>query len=215
MSQFVSFFVVVIALLASFTLYRQGPSDIYLRLFPPFLSIVTVVLGICSYLAARIINNMPLFNPLTIFQYCFYFFLLYRIIRQPVVRKIAFHLIWIYPLIAGLNILLYQKINTFHTITYSLGGLLVVALCIFYFFELFQRPQSVNLTRNPDFWICSGLLFYFSCSFPLYGMANNLGKMPRFIIVNLNSIFNVLDILLYTSLVIAFLCRLKIRKSSL
>jgi hypothetical protein len=119
-------------------------------------------------------------------------------------------------LIAGFNIVLFQRIHTFHTITYSLGGLFVVALSVFYFFELFQRPQSVNLIRNPDFWICSGLLFYFSCSFPIYGMANTLTltKMPLFILNNLNAITNVLDILLYTSFTIAFLCRLRTKKSS-
>ena len=214
MSLFVSFFIVFIALLASLALYRQGPSDIYLRLFPPFLFVVDIIAAILGYLAARRINNMALFNPLTIFQCCFYYFVLYRIIRNPIVRNVAKHLVWIYPLAAGLNILFVQKINTFHSITYSFGGLLVVALSIFYFFELFQRPQALNLTTNPDFWICSGLLFYFSCSFPIYGMANNLSKMPQFILTNLNSIFNVLDVLLYSSFTIAFLCRLKIRKSS-
>jgi len=215
MTYFVSLFVVIIALLASFALYYQGPSDKYLRLFPYFLLIVTAIWGICTYLAMHTINNMTLFNPLTIFQCSFYFYILYRIIRHPTIRKMALHLIWIYPLIAGINILFIQKINTFHTITYSLGGLLVVAFCVFYFFELFQRPQSVNLSRNPDFWVCSGLLFYFSCSFPIYGMANQLNKIPRIILRNLNQIFTVLDVLLYLSFAIAFLCRLKIRKSSL
>ena len=215
MSWFLSLFVVIIALLASLAIYRQGPSDIYLRLFPPFLLVVSILLGMSSYLAYLGKHNIIPFNLLTIVQLCFYFFLLNRIIRNKIVRNIALNLIWIYPVIALVNILFIQKSDTFHTITYSFGGLLVVALAIFYFFELFQRPQSVNLSRNPDFWIASGLLFYFSCSFPIYGMANNLTRMPRFIIINLNSILNVLDILLYTSLVIAFLCRLKIRKSSL
>lgn len=213
MNIFVSFFVVVIALLASFTVYRQKSSDIYLRLFPIFLFIVTVLLGISTYLASQVLNNTLVFNLLTIFQYCFYFFLLFRIIQHPVVRKIALHLIWVYPLIAAGNILFVQKAN-FHTITYSLGGILVVGLCVFYFFELFQRPRFVNLSSSPDFWICSGLLFYYSCTFPIYGMVNNLNDMPKFILRNLNIIFNVLDILLYTSFSIAFLCRLRTRKSS-
>jgi hypothetical protein len=214
MIYFVSFFIVLITLLVSLCLYRQGPSDIYLRLFPAFLFIVTICAGILGYTAYRTINNLVLFNALTIFQCCFYFFVLSRIIRNPIVRAIAIHLIWIYPLVAGLNIVFFQNIYTFHSITYSLGGLLIVALCVFYFFELFQRPESINLTRNPDFWICSGLLFYFACTFPIYGMANNMNNMPRFILGNINIIFNVLDILLYTSFIIAFLCRLKIRKSS-
>jgi len=214
MFYFLSFFVVLFALLTSFTLYRQGPSDLYLRLFPIYLSIVAILVGMSSYFAAVGIHNISLLNILTIFQNCFYFFVLYRIIQKPVVKKMVFHLIWVYPLVAAINILFIQKkIDTFHTITYSLGGLLVVAFCVFYFFELFQRPQSVNLARNPDFWLCSGLLFYFSCSFPIIGMTNNLGSMPRFILNNLYTILNVLDVLLYISFSIAFLCRLRIRKS--
>jgi len=213
MTYFVSFFIAFVALLASLSLYRQGPSDVYLRLFPPFLFIVTVLLGIMGYLAYKALSDIALLNALTIFQCCFYFFLLYRIIPQPVVRVIAKHLIWVYPLIAVINIFFVQKMESFHSVTYSLGGLLVVGLCIFYFFGLFQRPQAIILTRNPDFWICSGLLFYFSTTFPIYGMANNFYRLPVFIRLNLNAIFNVLDVLLYTSFSIAFLCRLKIRKS--
>ncbi|HXB08942.1 MAG TPA: hypothetical protein VNW04_17570 [Puia sp.] len=204
----------VIAFLASLALFTQRPSDIYLRLFPYFNLTVAILLGITSYQAFHKVNNTLLFNPLTILQNCFYFFILYRIIHHPIVRKIALHLMWIYPVIAYTNILLFQAPGHFHTITFALGGLLVAALCVFYFFELFQRPQTVSLTRNPDFWICSGLLFYYSCSFPIYGMANNLTSLPRFIVFNFNSILNLLDILLYTSFVIAFLCRLRIRKSS-
>jgi hypothetical protein len=212
---FVSFFIVLIALLTSLTLYRQGPSDLYLRLFPIYLAIIAILVGLSDWFAFWGIHNLYLLNPLTIFQNCFYFFVLYRIIRQPVVKNIAFHLIWIYPVVAATNILFIQKkIDTFHTITYSLGGLLVVGLSVFYFFELFQRPQSVNLARNPDFWVCSGLLFYFACSFPIIGMTNNLNSMPRFILNNLYTILNVLDFLLYISFSIAFLCRLRIRKSS-
>lgn len=214
MAYFVSFFIALVALLASLALYRQGPSDVYLRLFPPFLLIVTILLGIMGYIVYQYKNDIALLNILTIFQCCFYFFVLYRIIRNNIVRKVALHLVWTYPLVVGFNILFIQKHNTFHSITYSLAGLLIVAFCIFYFFELFQRLQTVNLLRNPDFWICSGLLFYFSSTFPIYGMINNMRQIPEIVRLNLNAIFNVLDVLLYTSLSIAFLCRLRIKKSS-
>jgi hypothetical protein len=213
MSSFISFFCVVVAFLSSLTLFFQRRSDIYLRLFPYFLFIVSILLGIVSYKAAFRANNTQWFNLLTTFQTCFYFFLLYRIIRRPIVRKIALHLIWIYPLVAYTNILPFQP-DTFHTITFAIGCLLLAALCVFYFLELFQRPQIVNLAQNPDFWICSGLLLYHTCTFPIYGMANYVAKWPLIIINNLNAVLNVLDLLLYTTFVIAFLCRLKTRKSS-
>jgi len=209
---YVSLIAVLIAFLASFVLYFQGPSDIYLRLFPIYLFLLSILLAIESYQSAKQINSTQIFNALTILQYCFYFFMLNRIIKNRFVKLVALNFIWIYPVVSLLNILFVQKTNV-HTITYAIGALLMVAFCIFYFFELFQQPQSVPLARSPDFWICSGLLFYFSCSFPIYGMANNIQNLPHFILGNLVTILNVLDVLLYTSLVIAFICRPVIRKS--
>jgi len=200
------------ALLASSALYFQPKKDLYLRLFPLFLLVVAVGMGVGGYLAAKAKPNLFIFNPLTILQVCFYFFVLYRIIHNKAVKRIALYLIILYPLVAGYNILFIQK-HTFHSMTYSLGGLLVVTLCVYYFLELFQSRRSTNLMRQPDFWICSGLLFYFTCTFPIYGLLNFLKQPSRFIISNINIIFGVLDGLLFTSFAIAFLCGLKTRKS--
>ncbi len=59
---------------------------------------------------------------------------------------------------ALLNIYFVQ-VNVFPPTTYSLGCLLIVGICIYYFYELFHLPSSVNLLREPAFWICTGLLF--------------------------------------------------------
>jgi hypothetical protein len=104
----------------------------------------------------------------------------------------------------------------FHTVTYSLGCIIIVALSIYYFFELFQRTSAVNLLRQPAFWICSGLLFYYTCTFPLYGFNNIVtSSLPNPVIQNLFIVFQLLDVLLYLSFTIAFLCRLRVRKSTL
>jgi hypothetical protein len=97
--------------------------------------------------------------------------------------------------------------------TYSLGCLLIVAFCIYYFWELFQQSHSITLSREPAFWICSGLLFYYACTFPIYGLTNLLERLPKVIIKNLLLIFDLLNIFLYLSFTIAFLCRVKPRKS--
>jgi hypothetical protein len=97
--------------------------------------------------------------------------------------------------------------------TYALGCLLTIFCCVYYFWELFQRPSSVNLGRQPAFWICSGLLFYYTCTFPLYGAINMLKLFPRVILSNLLYILVLLNILLYLSFTIAFLCRLRTKRS--
>ncbi|WP_431213185.1 hypothetical protein ACQ86N_47525 [Puia sp. P3] len=102
---------------------------------------------------------------------------------------------------------------TFHTMSYCLGCLLIVCACIYYFWELFQQKSSVDLIHQPAFWVCSGLLFFYSCTFPLYGLTKLMESLPKVILVNLFNIFILLNIFLYLSFTIAFLCRLKTRKS--
>lgn len=211
MEYFISFFMVVFALAASSALYFQPEKDLYLRLFPWFLVLTAVGVGSISYLSYRGMHNLVVFNLLTIFQVSFYFFVLYRLLNNRIAKKAALYLIFLYPLAAAYDLLFVQKGN-FHSITYSLGGLLVVTLCVFYFLELFQRQQAGNLLRRPDFWICSGLLVYFTCTFPIYGLLNFLIRTSPFILKNIGNLFTLLDILLFTSFAIAFLCRLRTRK---
>jgi hypothetical protein len=112
------------------------------------------------------------------------------------------------------NIFLLQKFQVFQSITYCLGCLLVVAACIYYFWELFQSKNYVKLTGEPAFWICSGLLFYFACSFPIYGLINFISDLGQKVFHMIEIILDFLIILLYLSFTIAFLCRLRTRKLS-
>ena len=118
----------------------------------------------------------------------------------------------LYSLVAVVNIIFIQKMMAFHSVTYALGCLLVVVFCIYYFLELFKNPKSVKLNNKPAFWICSGLLFFYCCGFPLYGLSNFLGDISKLIIKNFFSIIIILNIFLYSLFTIAFLCRLKTRK---
>jgi len=203
-----------IALLASITLFFQRNTPLYLRLFPLFLLLTLSIEIIGDILSFHHKSNLFLSNPLTVLAICFYLFLLHQIIRSPKVKKIILFLLCIYPAIAFFNIFFIQKMLVFHTMTYSFGCLLIVVVCIYYFFELFQLTYTTHLLSQPSFWICSGLLFYFACSFPLYGLNNLVTRTASMeTIRNLTYVFTLLDVFLYSSFTIAFLCRLRIRKS--
>jgi hypothetical protein len=66
--------------------------------------------------------------------------------------------------------------------------------------------------KEPAFWICSGLLFFYTCSFPLFGLWNHLHGLPRIILRNLAAVMQFLNVLLYSLFSIAFLCRIRIQK---
>ena len=205
----------VIAFFASLTLYADSKREMYLRFFPLFLLICAALETTSDYLVNRSSNNLYISNPFTILAFSYYCLTIYWIIHNRLVKRIILGILAVYPAICLVNAFFIQKMTSFHTVTYSIGCLIIVALCIYYFFELFQQTRTVNLLNSPAFWICSGLLFYYTCSFPLYGVANVLYRIvPHAIIKNLWIVFQLLDVLLYLSFTIAFLCRLRVRKST-
>ncbi|OQP58503.1 hypothetical protein [Niastella populi] len=209
---FPSLIIQILCLLASITLFFQASVPRYLKAFP-FFMLITLVVEVTAWLLLQYkINVTLLYIVFTSFEFMFYLFIVAYSIYNLKVRKIILWLLAVYPVLVLLNRLFIQQ-RSFHTITYSIGCLLVVAACIFYFFELFQSTHSVNLIKEPAFWICSGLLFFYCCTFPLIGLWNYLHNLPGIILKNLNYILTFLNILLYSLFSIAFLCRLRYRRS--
>ncbi len=202
-----------IAFLASLTIFRGRKNPRYLKTFSFFLLINLITDTISAIQDAKVINNLLFVNLVTVFDVSFYCYFIREIVRSKTAKRILLYCLIIYPAIFLINTLLIQGSVVFHSMTYALGCLLIVLSCIYYFWELFQQPDSVNLSRQPAFWISSGLLFYYACTFPFYGTTNLVRALPKVILRNLLLIFVLLNILQYLSFTIAFLCRLRTRKS--
>jgi hypothetical protein len=209
---FYIFFMAISFIVGLFSLYQRKLSN-GLLFFPWFLLLTLIVEIFGLVRSEKGLNNIAIYNFFTVFEFVFYFFLLQKNIQKMKARKIVLYSIYVYVFSAVMNIFFVQGMSRFHTLTYSVGCLMLVAVCIYYFFELFQLTKSVNLLREPFFWITSGLLFYYSCSLPIAGLNNLFSNFPRVIIINLGTIVSVLNVLLYSLFTIAFLCRFRIQKS--
>lgn len=202
----------IISLLASITLLFQRGTSWHLKLFIPLL-LLTILVEITGWLLmSKGYSNFMLYNLFSTVEFEVYLLVLRSFIYNSIFRKAIIVLLWIYPAMVLVNISFVQ-IGTFHTFTYSIGCLIVVAICIFYFLELFRLPKAIKLTREPAFWICSGLLFFYCCSFPVLGLINymNVNEIPVVILQNIGIVLMFLSIIHYTLFTIAFLCRIKVR----
>lgn len=220
-------YVIAVSLLASLTVfYRLKPSDAYLKWFPPFLLVTLAAESAGLYLTYLRLKapdleqymlystiNTLLYNLFSTLEFCFYFWIISLVISNMRVKRTVRITNIVYAVIALINIFFFQGAKTktsyasFHTITYSVGCLLIVAFCIYYFLELFRLPKSIQLKNNPAFWICSGLLFFYCCGFPLLGLTNVLQDISPMLVKRLVEILNILNIFLYSLFTIAFLCR--------
>lgn len=213
MSPLVYIVFIVLSFLASITVYMQSATPVYLRLFPVFLLCTLIVELISFYYGPRGKSPIALYNFFTSFEFLFYMFVVRSVLHNARTKRIIVYIACLYIITLIINFIFIQNIHAFSSMTYALGCLIISVISIFYFYELFQT-QSINLVRQPAFWICAGLLFYYCCSFPIYGLFNYLNRAPKFIVKNLATIALLLNVFLYSSFTIAFLCRIRARNST-
>jgi hypothetical protein len=198
------FYWIALSFIVSLFVYSDK-SRPFLKLFPPFLFATLAAEFTGSYLIYIKEDNTYVYNFFSVIEFCFYVYLISLIIVNVKAKKIIRISGILYAVISLVNILFFQGMQNFHTVTYSLGCLVIVAVCIYYFLELFRLPKSVKLSRNPAFWICSGLLFFYCCGFPLYAFLNFWAKF-RWMAQSFTHIFDILNLFLYSLFTIAFLC---------
>lgn len=162
------------------------------------------------------INNSAFYNFSTVASFLFYLFIFKEVVYSPMIKKIILFLMIGYGFASLYNIFFVQGILVFHSITYSIGCFMIVAVSIYYFLELFQRPRYVNLKREPAFWIVSGLLFFYACTPAIFGVINYLISLPDMQInaVKLMPLITILNVSLYSLFTIGFLCRINFRRST-
>ena len=203
---------IFLALISCLIAISRQSNPRYIKMFPFFLVATMAIEFAGGLMSGRKIHTILMYNIFTSVEFLFYLWVLQEIIIDKKIKRIIRFCQVIYLILSLWEILHSLKSGSFHTETYMLGCLFIVGSCICYFFEIFRQTRATNLVREPGFWICSGLLFFYTCTSPYYGFANLLRRLPDQDVEILTAIIVLLNILLYSSFAIAFLCRFKIRK---
>jgi hypothetical protein len=199
-----------LSFLASLVFCFRKNAPRYLKYFPAFLFITVVVELTAIILRLNKISRKPLYNFFSVFEILFYLFVLYHIISNERVKKIIFYSFILYSIISIINILT-QRIKTFHSFTYSLGAIVLVCFCIYYFYSFFKQATSQKPGKEPAFWICLGLVFFYGCTMPWWAAYNFL-HATRFEMNMFVLIIGITNYFLYSSFAIAFFIFYKLRK---
>jgi len=202
---------IVVALFASLRIYSKKIGGYpYLKTFPVYLLITLLVELLGSYFSYVRVNNLTLYNVFSIVSICYFLWLVSRMLESRRSKRTIRIIISVYIIFSAVNLLYIQK-GEFNTISYGLGCILIVYFSIFFFLQLFRQPASVALTSYPDFWICTAIMFWYCCGFPLYGFINFWTVNSAFVANNFGPIVTILNIFLYSLFTIAFIC-MKTRK---
>ena len=187
--------------------------------FVPFLFVTVSVELFGWWYLSQGVRNYVMYNVFTTIEFLFYSYLFYLHFKKPFLKIIIIIFIPFFILAVMLNMAFIQGLNkTFNTYTFLLGSFFIVIFCCCFFYES-VLPDKIDqqLSRQPFFWICCGLLiFYFGSVIinALFEYLRNNDLQAEGIRIY-GIINHSLNVILYTSFCIAFyLCRDN-RKTSL
>jgi len=195
-------------------LFKVRPEHKYLRVFPPYLLVTLFIELYGTYLFQKFENNVPLYNNFSAFEIFFYLLFLSVIIKGNVTKKAIWIIAPCFLAVALVYINYFLDPARFHSVTFSIGCILIVFFGIRYFFELFRMEKSEGLFTNPAFWIVTGLLFFYSSGFPVYGLVDLWANISPFLRNNFTRIISLMNIFLYGLFTIGFIC-IRTRKYTL
>lgn len=164
-------------------------------------------------------SKYAMYNLFNVFEFCFYSYLFYLHFKRQSLKRFALLFIPFFLFLSILNILFLQGLSTtLNTYAILCGSFFIVVFCCCFFYES-VLPDKIDeqLSKQPFFWISSGLLLYYLGSVIInalfqYLTSNDLIHEGTRIYGIIN---NSLNVILYSSFCIAFyLCRDN-RKTSL
>lgn len=80
-----------------------------------------------------------------------------------------------YTFFSIINFVFIQGI-TYPTYNNNLGAILIVVFCVFCFNEIFKTKSFVF--KYPGFWVCTGLLVFYACTFPIWAGIQIMADIP-------------------------------------
>jgi hypothetical protein len=111
----------------------------------------------------------------TLFEYLFFAATLYFILKSQVVKKT---LLFISPLFAIFCVyfIFWGAIKRFDSLQTSIECIIIIVICLYYFYEQLMSPEVELIYTSYKFWIIIGLLLYLAGSFFIFVFAADMPK---------------------------------------
>jgi len=188
---------------------RTGIWQLFIPFF--FLILVTETLGWYFHNVVKRYENALPFNILLVISD---FFFLWLFSKADVLKKekrlIVYSLVF-FVVFSVINLFLFEGFWRYNSFSDTLGSILMITVCCYLLFVLVKKEEYLDLLRYDYFWLAIGLLFYSLGSIILYHFTYLLMDFAKETKIDIGTYINYsINLILYASLIIAFICRRKI-----
>lgn len=180
------------------------------RLFIPFmfLTVCTEFIGSYESVILKIKNNSMIFNFNLIISVSFFIYLFSQVDTFKKNKRILIFILFGFIGLAFMNVFFFQGIWIYNSYTETLGDILLALLSCYFYYSLLKEDEFRNLFKDEYFWLATGLFFSSMGSVILYIFLNQLQSFNDKNHINVYGYINYgINLLLYSNLIIAFICR--------
>ena len=175
-----------------------------------FLVLCTETTGWYLYHKLNIYSNAIPFNVLMIVSNLFFMYILSRAPEMQTIRNWIIGLAAFFLVFALINLFFFQGFNRYNAHSESLADIMISLLCCYFLFTIIREEKHINLVQSEYFWLVSGLLLYSFGSALVYQFSDTLYRYYEQTGIEVGNYINYsLNLILYSSLIIAFVCRRK------
>lgn len=111
----------------------------------------------------------------TLFEYLLFVAILFKLLRSKLIKK-AILLISPTFVLFCIYFIFGYKIKKFDSLQTSVECILIILLCLYYFYEQLTNPEFEFIYNNYKFWVVLGLLLYLAGSFFIFVFASQLSE---------------------------------------
>lgn len=208
-------FFLAVSFICSTYNFRSHP--FYLKLISILLCITFINECIAFWGPAffKLSSNIKVYNiylPIEFAFYCVYFIYIIKFKWFKVLGVVFLIVFLIFWYITAFEIFQFHNWNSYIN---TVESVLLIFMVTVYYYQLFIVSPLMYIKKHSEFWIATGLLIYCSCTLPLTGILNYLlsnYSAYESLAVSLVIILQIFNIILYSLIAYAFLCRINTRK---
>ena len=182
-----------------FFLFQRNNKSKELRVISFYL-IYCAANDLISFYLFQIAHLRPffLYDIFTVVEYCLFCWFFYQIIINKRLKKIIPFSIALFIIFSISFYLLLPKSTSFSSPTAGTESVLIIAMCMYYFFDQLKQPNTLMIYSSINFWIIISFLIYLAGTFFLNIYADTMLSNKTFLnqYILINSSFNILKNLL-------------------
>lgn len=203
-----------IAFIAAIILLRKRTGRWRLFIVLLFLTIVVEAIGWFEAYHLKRANNSTPFNFLLIINLNFVLWIFCDAEPLRRNRRTFYWVMTIFSAFALVNIIRFQGLHHYNSITDVVADITMATMSCYYFYAVLHEDRFRNLLRDEYYWLAMGTLFYSLGATLLFLFLDYFLAYYKKTGFNVFSYLNYsLNVLLYGSYVLAFICRYRNTKS--